>query len=96
MLVSTLAAAGAGAPAILLVLAAANLAALAGALDEQAYRDKLAAAGFVDIDVEPTRIYTAADAREFLAANGLDASTVAAELDGRFFSAFIRAQKPAR
>ncbi len=69
---------------------------LAGALDEQAYRDKLAAAGFVDIDVEPTRIYTAADAREFLAANGLDASTVAAELDGRFFSAFIRAQKPAR
>lgn len=69
---------------------------LAGALDEGDYRSKLAAAGFVDIDVEPTRIYTAADAREFLAANGLDAATVAADMDGRFASAFIRARKPAR
>jgi SAM-dependent methyltransferase len=68
---------------------------VAGALDEDEYRAKLAAAGFVDVDVEPTRIYTADDAREFLDANGLDASAVADETDGRFLSAFIRATKPA-
>lgn len=66
---------------------------VAGALDEDEYRGKLAAAGFVD--VEPTRIYTAVDAREFLTANGLDASAVADEMDGKFLSAFIRAGKPA-
>jgi len=68
---------------------------VAGALDEDEYRGKLAAAGFVDVDIEPTRIYTAADAREFLTANGLDASAVADEMDGKFLSAFIRAGKPA-
>jgi hypothetical protein len=30
---------------------------VAGALDEHAYRDKLAKAGFTGIDIEPTRIY---------------------------------------
>ena len=69
---------------------------VAGALDEDEYRSKLAAAGFVDVVVEPTRIYAAADAREFLSANGLDASAIADEMDGRFLSAFIRARKPAR
>ena len=56
---------------------------------------KLAAAGFSDIGVEPTRIYTAQDAREFLSANGLDTSVVSDEMDGKFLSAFIRAVKPA-
>lgn len=69
---------------------------VAGALDEGDYRDKLAAAGFVGIDVEPTRVYGAADAREFLAGNGFDASQIADEVDGRVLSAFIRAIKPAR
>ncbi len=69
---------------------------VAGALGEDEYRSKLAAAGFVDVVVEPTRIYAAADAREFLSANGLDASAIADEMDGRFLSAFIRARKPAR
>jgi len=69
---------------------------IAGALDEEAYRDKLAAAGFVDIDVEPTRIYQAADAQEFIAASGLDAAAIGAEVDGKFLSAFIRATKPPR
>ncbi|HEY5634120.1 MAG TPA: arsenite methyltransferase [Burkholderiaceae bacterium] len=68
---------------------------VAGALDEQVYRDKLAAAGFERIDVEPTRIYKAEDASELLAANGLDAKSVGAEVDGKFMSAFIRATKPA-
>jgi len=67
---------------------------VAGALDEEVYRDKLVAAGFVDIDVEPTRIYRAEDAREFLAASGLDTTAIAAEADGKFLSAFIRATKP--
>ena len=67
---------------------------VAGALDERVYRQKLAAAGFVDIEVEPTRIYRAEDAEEFLATSGLDPAAVA-EADGKFFSAFIRAAKPA-
>jgi len=68
---------------------------VAGALDEQVYRDKLAAAGFVDIDIEPTRIYRTEDAQEFLADSGLDAATIGPEVDGRFLSAFIRATRPA-
>ena len=67
---------------------------VAGALDEDDYRHKLAAAGFADIGVEPTRIYTALDAREFLSANGLDTSVVSDEMDGKFLSAFVRATKP--
>jgi arsenite methyltransferase len=68
---------------------------VAGALDESDYRAKLAAAGFEGIDVEPTRIYKAEDAREFLASSGIDADAIAAEVDGKFFSAFVRAAKPA-
>ncbi len=67
---------------------------VAGALDESEYRSKLAAAGFEAIEVEPTRIYRAADARELLAANGLDAEALAPEVDGKFLSAFVRAVKP--
>jgi len=67
---------------------------VAGALDEQVYRDKLAAAGFTDIDVEPTRIYTLEDAREFVEANGLDATSLGPRVDGKFLSAFVRATKP--
>ena len=74
--------------------AMAGVGCVAGALDEDDYRHKLAAAGFVDIGVEPTRIYTAQDAREFLNANGLDTSVVSDEMDGKFFSAFVRATKP--
>jgi SAM-dependent methyltransferase len=67
---------------------------VAGALDEGDYRAKLAAAGFVDIDIEPTRVYRAEDALDLLAAAGLDAERVAPEVDGKFFSGFIRARKP--
>ncbi len=42
---------------------------IAGALEESEYQAKLAAAGFQQIEVEPTRIYTAADAQGFLAKN---------------------------
>jgi SAM-dependent methyltransferase len=68
---------------------------VAGALDETSYRDKLGRAGFENVDVEPTRIYRAADARQFLDAAGLSGDEVLAQVDGRFMSAFVRAQKPA-
>jgi len=69
---------------------------IAGALDEQVYCDKLAAAGFVGIDVEATRVYRVEDARDFIAASGLDPDELAPKVDGRFISAFIRARKPLR
>ena len=67
---------------------------VAGALDEAEYRGKLSAAGFEEVDVEPTRVYRAADAKEFLASEGIDADTIAPQVDGKFMSAFVRAVKP--
>jgi arsenite methyltransferase len=68
---------------------------IAGALEENEYRDKLAKAGFVEVEVEPTRVYRVEDAREFLAGQGLDVDKLAPQIDGKFLSAFIRAVKPA-
>src|SRR5215467_6800862 len=67
---------------------------VAGALEEQEYRDKLTQAGFEGIDVEPTRVYRVEDARDFLARSGIDADAVAPQVDGKFMSAFVRARKP--
>ncbi len=67
---------------------------VAGALEENEYRAKLAAAGFEHIELEPTRIYRAEDARGFLKGADLDADSIAPEVDGKFASAFIRARKP--
>jgi len=69
---------------------------VAGALDEEDYRQRLARAGFEAVEIEPTRIYRAEDAAEFLAANGIDTRLAGAEVDGKFLSAFIRAAKPLR
>src|SRR5580704_580740 len=68
---------------------------IAGALEESDYRNKLSAAGFADIEIEPTRVYRVADAREFLTGQGLDVDALAPQVDGKFLSAFIRAVKPA-
>jgi len=68
---------------------------IAGALEENEYREKLARAGFTSIDVEPTRVYKVEEAREFLEAAGLDAAVVGPQIDGKFISAFVRASKPA-
>jgi trans-aconitate methyltransferase len=68
---------------------------VAGALAEDEYRSKLSAAGFEQIDIEPTRIYRAEDAREFLSAEGVDVDAIAPQVDGKFMSAFVRAIKPA-
>ena len=68
---------------------------LAGALEENEYRKKLGAAGFDQIEIEPTRIYRVEEAREFLAAGGIDVDAIAPQVDGKFMSAFVRAVKPA-
>jgi arsenite methyltransferase len=68
---------------------------VAGALDEDSYREKLARAGFEAIDVEPTRVYQVADAKQFWAEAGIADEGVLAQIDGRFMSAFVRARKPA-
>jgi arsenite methyltransferase len=68
---------------------------VAGALEEQEYRALLADAGFEQIDLEVTRVYTATDAAAFLEGSGLDAAKFAREIDGKFVSAFVRATKPA-
>jgi SAM-dependent methyltransferase len=67
---------------------------VAGALEESDYRSRLAAAGFVGIDLEPTRIYRSAEAGAFLEKAGFDPGAVAAEVDGAFMSAFVRATRP--
>jgi ubiquinone/menaquinone biosynthesis C-methylase UbiE len=67
---------------------------IAGALEESDYRLKLGCAGFEDIEIEPTRIYTAADAKTILADNP-DLEKIAQEAEGKFVSASIRARKPA-
>jgi arsenite methyltransferase len=67
---------------------------LAGALDEEDFREKLADAGFQDVSLEPTRTYRAQDARVFLEEAGQDVETVAREVDGKFMAAFVRAVKP--
>ncbi len=69
---------------------------VAGAMEESEYRAKLTAAGFEEIEIEPTRVYRVEDARQFLASAGIDADAIAPHVDGKFASAFIRARKPAR
>src|SRR5256885_2397356 len=57
---------------------------IAGALEENDYRSKLTAAGFANIDIEPTRIYRIDDARAFLTAQEIDVDAIASQIDGRF------------
>jgi arsenite methyltransferase len=68
---------------------------IAGALSETEYREKLTGAGFQDVTVEVTRVYDVAEARTFLAGEGLDADALADQADGTLVSAFVRASKPA-
>jgi ubiquinone/menaquinone biosynthesis C-methylase UbiE len=67
---------------------------IAGALEEHSYREKLARAGFEKVAVEPTRVYRAADLAPMLEDAQVH-EAAAEELDGRFMSAFVRAEKPA-
>ena len=67
---------------------------IAGALDENDYRMRLAAAGFEAIGIEPTRVYDVEDAREFLTSQSVDVDAIAADVGDKFMSAFVRAKKP--
>jgi ubiquinone/menaquinone biosynthesis C-methylase UbiE len=70
---------------------------VAGALVETDYVAKLKAAGFQDITLEPTRIYSKEDAAEMAETSsccGSDLQATLAGLDGAVMSAFIRARKP--
>ncbi len=67
---------------------------IAGALEEYEYVHKLAKAGFAGIDVESTRVYNIDDARQFLTGEGIDVDAIAPQVEGKFMSAFIRAEKP--
>jgi SAM-dependent methyltransferase len=67
---------------------------IAGALEEEEYATRLKAAGFADVEVEPWRIYEVDDARAFLTESGVDVDRLAAQVDGKFASAFVRARKP--
>jgi arsenite methyltransferase len=68
---------------------------IAGALEENEYATKLAAAGFQDVELEAWRVYNVEDARSFMVEAGLDVDTLAPQVKDRFASAFIRARKPA-
>jgi arsenite methyltransferase len=67
---------------------------IAGALEEDDYSAKLTRAGFEDATVESTRAYNVEDARQFLTEAGLDVDAIAPQVNDKFFSAFIRANKP--
>lgn len=67
---------------------------IAGAMQETEYVQKLSRSGFVDISVEPTRIYNIEEARDFLTTEGIDVDAMAHEVDGKFMSAFVRARRP--
>jgi arsenite methyltransferase len=68
---------------------------VAGALSDYDYVAKLAKAGFDNIDIESTRVYSIDDARAFLSGQGFDVDELAREVEGKFISAFVRASKPA-
>lgn len=74
---------------------------ISGALVDVDYRDKLAAAGFTDIDLEITRTLCfddvaglAAQLPDGVLPQGVDPAHVIAEMDGAIASASIRATKP--
>lgn len=67
---------------------------VAGALEESEFKSLLSAVGFVDADIEPTRVYKSEDARAFLTEAGIDVDANLGEIDGRFMAAFVRARKP--
>jgi arsenite methyltransferase len=69
---------------------------VAGALEENEYRNKLQQAGFKNIEIEETRVYRVEDAREFLTGQNIDVDAVAPQVDGKILSAFVRAVKPSK
>ncbi|GMV03814.1 MAG: hypothetical protein AMXMBFR53_00960 [Gemmatimonadota bacterium] len=67
---------------------------VAGALEMEEFEGLLREVGFEDPSLEPTRVYEPEDARGFLEEAGLDVDAMAAAVEGRILSAFVRAWKP--
>jgi arsenite methyltransferase len=69
---------------------------IAGALEEETYRKLLAEAGFINIEIEVTRRYSIQDVADSGGTSSIASLTEreCTEIDGKFVSAFIRAQKP--
>ena len=67
---------------------------VAGALSEDDYHAKLARAGFGDIDLMVTRVYSFEDARGLLGCCSSETDAIAKETEGKLVSAFVRARKP--
>lgn len=68
---------------------------LAGALHEDEYRQKLAAAGFADIDIEITRTLGQDSSTEQARLASPETVVPLVDVSASFVSAFIRARKPA-
>lgn len=68
---------------------------IAGAMLERDYRDALLGAGFVDVQIKPTRVFDKADSEQLAADAGACCGPSESDaLDGAVMSAFIRATKP--
>ena len=66
---------------------------VAGALEENEFKDLLKKVGFEEVDIEPTRIYQFEEAQAFLG-SGASLEVLAREVSGRVMGAFVRARKP--
>jgi SAM-dependent methyltransferase len=66
---------------------------VSGALHENEYRRLLLAAGFTNVSIEPTRVYSAEAVKALLDSAGLTDDTLVEAVEGKIMSAFIRASK---
>ena len=67
---------------------------VSGALHEDEYRRLLLAAGFSDVSIEPTRVYSREDVQALLDSAGLTDHGLIEAVDGKIMSAFVRGTKP--
>jgi SAM-dependent methyltransferase len=66
---------------------------ISGALHEDEYRRLLMAAGFSDVSIEPTRVYSNEDVQALLDSAGLEDPELVTALEGNIMSAFVRGTK---
>ena len=67
---------------------------VAGALEENEFKQLLSDTGFEGAEIEPTRVYQFEDAKAFLAGTGENLEVLAQAVNGRIMGAFVRATKP--
>ena len=67
---------------------------ISGALHENEYQRLLNAAGFTNIAIEPTRVYSNEDVQALLESAELEDPSLVSALEGNIMSAFVRATKP--